>query len=335
MMEGAFSEQMRSVAHNVRSALAMYTKSGQRLTMQDSAAMRSFLGAPVSMLQSPHKGAYETQSGAIQGILADMMDSFTRDYASNDEEEKAKQADFDALMKTKTDDLKALEKALTDKTMNEGDDVKQLATDQKEREETEDELKATEEFLETTTEACKAKADEWAERSRLRTEELAGMNQAIDILTSDSAKGTFATAVDTFVQLGQQKNLQTKSHSTVTRHLKSVKAALKAETAPQKVAEIQTEAKSAHTMKRFEEVQHDIDVMEDDLREEGLEDIKIKAHCDNERREVNNHQESLEFDMDALQKEMDSGEAKKKLLAKQIQHTKENEQKLEKEMKEY
>merc|ERR1719379_2090050 len=341
-MSGAYSERMLSAAAAVRSALELYTQNGQRLTMQDTAAMKSFLShpvasipSPVAMMQSPHKGAYETQSGMIQGILADMMDSFTRDYASNDEEEKAKQKDFDALITTKTDDLKKLEKALTDKTMNEGDDAKQLATDQKEREETEDELKATEEFLETTIDACKAKADEWAERSRLRTEELAGMNQAIDILTSDSAKGTFATAVDTFVQLGQQKNLQTKSHSTVTRHLKSVKAALKAETAPQKVAEIQTEAKSAHTTKRFEEVQHDIDVMEDDLREEGLEDIKIKAHCDNERREVNNHQESLEFDMDALQKEMDSGEAKKKLLAKQIQHTTENEQKLEKEMKEY
>merc|ERR1719379_1789500 len=73
------------------------------------------------MIQSPHKGAYETQSGAIQGILADMMDSFTRDYASNDEEETAKQKDFDALIKTKTEDLKALEKALTDKTMSEGD----------------------------------------------------------------------------------------------------------------------------------------------------------------------------------------------------------------------
>merc|ERR1719353_676161 len=173
----------------------IYHDRGQRLTMQDSAAMRGFLGAPASMLQSPHKGAYETQSGAIQGILADMMDSFTRDYASNDEEETAKQKDFDALMKTKADDLKKLEKALTDKSMNEGDDVKQLATDQKEREETQDELAATEEFLETTIDACKAKADEWAERSRLRTEELAGMNQAIDIMTSDSAKGTFATAV--------------------------------------------------------------------------------------------------------------------------------------------
>merc|ERR1719420_2520856 len=316
-------------ATNVRRALALYTRRGQRLTMQDSEAMRSFLGSPSAMIQSPHKGAYETQSGMIQGILADMMDSFTRDYASNDEEEKAKQSEFDALIKTKTDELKKLTKALTDKTMNEGDDVKQLATDQKEREETEDELKATEEFLETTIDACKSKADEWAERSRLRTEELAGMNEAIDILTSDTAKGTFTTAVDTFVQLGQQKKLQKAHHSAAKRIMKSEKVT------PKKVTELQTEAKAAEGMKKFEQVQHDIEVMEDDLREEGMEDIKIKAHCDNERREVNNHQESLEFDMDALQKEMDSGEAKKKLLAKQIQHTTSNMQKLKQEMEEY
>merc|ERR1719420_1282149 len=316
-------------ATNVRRALALYTRRGQRLTMQDSEAMRSFLGSPSAMIQSPHKGAYETQSGMIQGILADMMDSFTRDYASNDEEEKAKQSEFDALIKTKTDELKKLTKALTDKTMNEGDDVKQLATDQKEREETEDELKATEEFLETTIDACKSKADEWAERSRLRTEELAGMNEAIDILTSDTAKGTFTTAVDTFVQLGQQKKLQKAHHSAAKRIMKSEKVT------PQQVTQLQTNAKAAEGMKAFEKVQHDIEVMEDDLREEGMEDIKIKAHCDNERREVNNHQESLEFDMDALQKEMDSGEAKKKLLAKQIQHTTSNMQKLKKEMEDY
>merc|ERR1719379_1814459 len=247
---GEVSERMSTVVAQVRSALAMYTRNGQRLTMQDSAAMKSFLGSPTSMLQSPHKGAYETQSTMIQGILADMMDSFTRDYASNDEEEK--QSEFDALIKTKTDDLAKLEKALTDKTMNEGDDAKQLATDQKEREETEDELKATEEFLETTIDACKAKADEWAERSRLRTEELAGMNQAIDILTSDTAKGTFTTAVDTFVQLDLKKHSLKKSHSAVKHILKKVKA----EAVPQKLVGLQTtgkaKAKAKGSMKRFE-----------------------------------------------------------------------------------
>merc|ERR1719247_1771681 len=75
--------------------------------------------------------------------------------------------------------------------------------------------------------------------------------------------------------------------------------------------------------------------MEDDLREEAMAYIKKKAKCDNERRENNNKKELLEFDMDTLKKEMDSGEAKKKLLAKQIQHTTSSIQKLEAEMAEY
>merc|ERR1719281_1327224 len=227
------------------------------------------------MLQSPHKGAYETQSGMIQGILADMMDSFTRDYASNDEEEKAKQKAFDELKKTKTDELKKLEKALTDKTMNEGNDVKQLATDQKEREETEEELASTEEFLETTIDACKAKADEWAERSRLRTEELAGMNEAIDILTSDSAKGTFTTAHMGFVQLG----LERKHHVALARMVRKLKADLAkpvatahiqtSAKAKKPVAQLQTKGKDAAAMKEFEGLQKDIVQMEKDLREEA------------------------------------------------------------------
>merc|ERR1719238_1859559 len=273
--------------------------------------------------------AYETQSGAIQGILADMMDSFTRDYASIMDEEKTKQKDFDDLMATKTDDLKKLEKALADKTLNEGNDAKQLATDQKEREETQDELKAAEEFLATTTDACKSKANEWAERSRLRTEELAGMNQAIDILTSDTAKGTFTTAHMGFVQLGIEEK-----HNSAVKHI--VKK-LKKEGVTKPVNALQTKgkAKVAAAVKQFEGVQHDIVVMEDDLREEGMADIKKKAYCDNERRESNNKKEILEFDMDTLKKEMDSGEAKKTLLAKQIQHTTSSIQKLEAEMKEY
>merc|ERR1719240_1918761 len=310
----------------------IYHDRGNRLTMQDTAAMKKFLSSPMALLQSPHKGAYETQSGAIQGILADMMDSFTRDYASTMDEEKTKQKDFYALMTTKTGDLKQLEKALADKTLNEGNDAKQLATDQKEREETQEELKAAEEFLATTTDACKSKADEWAERSRLRTEELAGMNQAIDILTSDTAKGTFTTAHMGFVQLGlERKHRVAVSH--IVKTLKKEGTALPQTKRAKPVAQLQ--AKAAAGVKEFEGVQHDIVVMEDDLREEGMADIKKKAKCDNERRESNNKKESLEFDMDTLKKEMDSGEAKKTLLSKQIQHTTSSIQNLEAEMKEY
>merc|ERR1719409_830247 len=141
------------------------------------------------------------------------------------------------------------------------------------------------------------------------------MNEAIDILTSDSAKGTFTTAHMGFVQLGLEK----KHEKTVKHIVKKLKAEAKsvAVTTPAKkaakparVAAIQAKAKAAVGMKQFEGVQHDIVVMEDDLREEGMADIKKKAHCDNERRESNNKKEMLEFDMDTLKKEMESGEAK-------------------------
>merc|ERR1719247_2596190 len=150
------------------------------------------------------------------GILADMMDSFTRDYASTMDEEKQKQTDYDALMSTKTDDLKKLEKALADKELNEGNDAKQLATDQKEREETTDELKAAEEFLATTTDACKSKA--------------------IEILTSDTAKGTFTVAHMGFVQLG----LENKHHANIVHMVKKIKTEIKAKPV---TAHIQTKAK--------------------------------------------------------------------------------------------
>merc|ERR1719353_1773098 len=238
-------------------------------------------------------------------------------------------------MTTKTGDLKKLEKALADKTLNEGNDAKQLATDQKEREETQDELKAAEEFLETTTDACKSKANEWAERSRLRTEEVAGMNQAIDILTADSSKSTFETAHEGFVQLG----LERKHHSALVHIVKKMKKEIAskpvASALQTRKAKPVTQLQTAAGVKQFEGVQDDIVVMEKDLHEEGLDDIKKKAKCDNERRDSNNKKEMLEFDMDVLKKEMDSGEAKKKLLSKQIQHTTGSIQKLEAEMKEY
>jgi len=328
LADGVYSASMASAAANVRAALSIYHERGNRFTMQDTAALKKFLNHPMALLQSPHKGAYQTQSGAIQGILADMEDSFTRDYASTLDEEKQKQKDYDALMTTKTDDLKKLEKALADKELNEGNDAKQLATDQKEREETEDELKAAEKFLATTTDACKSKANEWAERSRLRTEELAGMNEAIDILTADTSKSTFTTAHMGFVQLGLERK-----HRVALKHI--VKKLAAERTSKPVTAQLQTKTAGKMNLKQFEGVQHDIVVMEDDLREEGMADIKKKAKCDNERREINNKKESLEFDMDTLKKEMDSGEAKKTLLSKQIQHTTSSIQKLEAEMKEY
>jgi len=277
--------RMLSVTAAIRSAMSLYTESNQ-MTDQDQTTMKNFLASPVAMIQSPHKGTYQTQSGAIQGILADMYDSFRRDLAGAIDEETERASDFAKLDKTNKADLALMKSDLNTKELSQGNDVKDLATEQKNREETSAQLKADEEFFETTKEACKAKADEWAERSRLRTEELAGMNEAIDILTSDEATATFATADSTFIQMSSRRN---KMHTL---------AAVAAKTGSKKVAEL------VGMKGNFPEVEKGIVRTIEDLRKEEEEDIDLKAWCEGERSKSAAQNEQLEYDKTMAQNDI-------------------------------
>ena len=68
----------------------------------------------------------------------------------------------------------------------------------------------------------KAKSDEWDERSRLRTEQLDGIEKALEILTSDEARKTFAASAvrpqDTFGTEGERGRLG--SHRLEVRNRK-------------------------------------------------------------------------------------------------------------------
>merc|ERR1719191_1273824 len=104
-------------------------------------------------------------------------------------------------MGTKLQEYETLTATLDTKKKDCAEATKQLADDKVLLEETKAQLAADEKFFEETKAACKAKAAEWAERTRLRTEELQGINKAIEILSSDETKATFDSAHSTFVQI--------------------------------------------------------------------------------------------------------------------------------------
>lgn len=54
---------------------------------------------------------------------------------------------------------------------------------------------------------CKLKAEEWSERTHLRTMELQGVAEAIRILTSEDSRDTFQNAVTTLVQVSSKRSL--------------------------------------------------------------------------------------------------------------------------------
>merc|ERR1719326_217590 len=173
--------------------------------------MKHFLSKPSEFLQKSTKGMsaaqvannpfgdYAPQSTQIQGILKGMYDGFTSDLEKDNADEADKQKSFEEFMATKKMELATLQATLEKQTLDEAEKTKTMADSRQLLDDTKTQLEADEVFFADTKEGCKVKAGEWAERTRLRTEELQGITQAIKILSD--GEGTFQNATTAFVQV--------------------------------------------------------------------------------------------------------------------------------------
>jgi DNA repair exonuclease SbcCD ATPase subunit len=302
--------RMLTVAAGVRNAMRLYEKHnskslpGSQIGAEEFATVKSFLGTPSAWVEtsasvySPHKGTYSTQSGAVQGILADMLDTFKRNRESAIEEETMKAAEYQNLMDTKRKDLSLLKKTLTKKKMDQGDDTKALGEAKLNRADTQEQLDTDEAFFKTTQKACKAKADEWSERSRLRAEELAGINEAVAILTSDDATATFTEAGTFFLQTSASRDRSEAAY-------RALQETARASGSP-KLAALATKAKMT-AKGHFDRIIKNIEKMMANLRQEEKDDITKKTWCENEMASSNNRNEALEADKDQLTSKINRG----------------------------
>merc|ERR1719498_795936 len=146
-------------------------------------------------------GDYAPQSTQIQGILKGMYDAFTADLEKDNAAEAEAQKSFEELMATKRQEQATLEGTLQKQETDMAAKNKKLSESQVLLDDTAAQLEADEKFFEDTKQACQTKASEWSVRTRLRTEELNGMQMAIKILSSDEAQKTFKASTTTFAQL--------------------------------------------------------------------------------------------------------------------------------------
>merc|ERR1719456_699836 len=141
------------------------------------------------------KASYNPASATIQGILKDMFDSFSMNLEKSTEVEATQQKNFENLMAVKNSELSEMTAMRTKKEGEKADAEKTLADTQQELDDTTTQMKADVNLFDTTKKVCTSKAAEWNERVRARTEELAGINKALEILTSDDAKALFNKAI--------------------------------------------------------------------------------------------------------------------------------------------
>merc|ERR1719253_1342513 len=200
--------QKLGVVSKVRTAILA---SPQMLALSDkkSALLKTFLEDPSSFLQgagddvdyydkkAQAKASYSPASATVMGILKDMYETFASNLEKANTEESSLQKAFEDLMDQKTASVKTLRETATNKEAERAEKSQQLADADKKLESVKEQLSEDEAFFATATQQCKDKSDSWSERSRLRTEELDGIQKALDILTSDEAKSQFAAAENT------------------------------------------------------------------------------------------------------------------------------------------
>jgi len=186
------------------------------------------------------------------------------------------------------------------------------------RDDTTAQLAADEKFFEETKSAAETKAQEWSTRTRLRTEELAGMEGAIKILTEGDK--VFEEATTTFLQVKAAQTHQSKSYE----HLK----ALAAKYQTSSLAKLVTVMKSGG---HFDKVFIEIDKMMEILRKEEQSDIEHRDRCENgqnananEMDDVNANIEKTKDNIERLERSKKAAQEEKEAVEAEIKESDEN-----------
>jgi len=294
MQEAQLLSVVGGVSKVLDTPLATHTLSAESIqTVQDFVSKpQAFIGSKSMSAaqtdQNPY-GDYAPQSSAIQGILKGMYDAFAADIEKDNAEESDRQKAFEELMATKKEELATLEATLEKQSGDQATKRQREAESQTERDDTEAQLKADEDFFENTKDSCKQKAKEWSERSRLRTEELRGIEEAIQILQDPEAQSTFDASATTFVQVSKKASAHHRSKAfTRLRKLAS----------KYRNVAMATLAAEVKTGGHFDKIMVMIDKMIADLRKEEQSDIAHRDRCQSSEGKNKNDMEDLTHDIE-------------------------------------
>merc|ERR1719201_625646 len=140
------------------------------------------------------KMKYKARSGKIQEILADMLQTFEDNLTDAEKKEADSLSTYEKLSGQKNSQLQAAQDALTSGDAEGGARALSVEESQEEVDALTAPVTADEGYIQQAEDSYAVKMTEWKERKRLRTEEVASIEKAIAILTSDEARDTMSSS---------------------------------------------------------------------------------------------------------------------------------------------
>jgi predicted nucleic acid-binding Zn-ribbon protein len=188
--------EMLKLGEQVHTAMTRMPADHQ-LTPAQMSALMTFTKQPADYHDQKAKksASFSPQSATIQGILKDMYDTFSMNLEKATETEATQQKNYEDLMAVKTKEMGTLTDTRRQKEESKATAETDLATASQELDDTTETMKADTQLFDDAKAACTAKAAEWNERVRARSEELAGIAKALEILTSDENRALFTKSI--------------------------------------------------------------------------------------------------------------------------------------------
>jgi hypothetical protein len=227
---------------------------------------------------------YAPQSATIQGILTDMYNTFATNVEDATKTEASQNHEYEDLMDSLKKEAANMNKVKSRKEDEKAGAESDLADATATYDETQDSMKADIKFFDEANSACDAKHEEWTVRQKMRAEELAGVEKALEFLTSDEARDLFAKSIKPGVEAASFLQIADSVEAV------SVKAygMLKVQATKTKSLRLASLAVQVRTAKvgHFDEVIKAIDEMIGTLNEEGAADRDKKNQCNEEYQSI-------------------------------------------------
>mmetsp|Transcript_44484 Transcript_44484/g.70453 ORF Transcript_44484/g.70453 Transcript_44484/m.70453 type:complete len:712 (-) Transcript_44484:73-2208(-) len=254
----------------------------------------------VSFLSGSQSEGYAPSSGQIVGILKEMHDEMTKEFAEEKAAEEAAIKAYDELMAAKTKEVNALTKAIEVKMTRVGELAVQIVEMKNDLGDTAQALLDDKKFLKDLESNCATKTAEWEVIVKTRNEELLALADTIKVLNDDDALELF------------KKSLPSASASFVQVHEGSASLRAQALAAIRNVMSPSTDHRldfiaMAIQGKKigFEKVIKMIDEMVATLKTEQTDDDNKKEYCAKTMDEADDKKKSLEHSVADLSTAID------------------------------
>jgi len=195
--------QMQSVAKTARTAMLMADALGL-VHSEDKKVVALFLQSADGEAPEVEMEDYKFHSSDIISTLEQLLKDFKATKVSLDTEEVASVQQFQMLMQTKTDDMKAKKLELGEAKATRDDKIASIASNNEELSVTAATLLDDQKYLSELNELCKNKAKTWDQRNKIRSEELTTLTTVIGIL-EDQVKTNTSAVTMRLVQQGRPK----------------------------------------------------------------------------------------------------------------------------------